>query len=408
MQERDLAIPNDTSRGINGTMPGPTDMLRSTSVAFLNSRRLLPWTALGGERMRPIKDRPPYLSSHSFYHPYFSWKEHPQVQLFVFTVYDATLYVGGGDSGMVLLSSGHCIREQSLFSKSYLKGVHPRPTRDPISLETILIAFDARWFNYYHLLCGILPRLKAAQCAVPDNVPIGLPSYCVDENDSKSFSEETYKRVVSFAAPSHRITYLDSGTYKIRKLLFLATLPERYGFSDEHIGHLAASHTPLGVPNIASAFTDIAELRPFYGIFDELRTAVTKKGGSRKNRRLYLDRGHATDPRIPSPMLPGLLAYLSRNGYERIVLDDLQFDQQVCTIAEADIIISPHGAGLTNLLFSDPGTLVVEIIQRFPNELVYRPYFYQLASGRKQPYLAFDITEQRFGLGALLDIAPLR
>jgi len=52
---------------------------------------------------------------------------------------------------------------------------------------------------------------------------------------------------------------------------------------------------------------------------------------------------------------------LEENGFETLYLERLSFKDQVQKFANADIIIAPHGAGLTNILWCKEGTKVIEL-----------------------------------------------
>ena len=63
-------------------------------------------------------------------------------------------------------------------------------------------------------------------------------------------------------------------------------------------------------------------------------------------------------------------------GYKKIVLSDYSFLDQVKIFNSADIIISPHGAGLGNLTFCMPNTLIIEIF----NDVFITPVFHCLCN----------------------------
>ncbi|HEY9696909.1 MAG TPA: glycosyltransferase 61 family protein [Trichocoleus sp.] len=56
---------------------------------------------------------------------------------------------------------------------------------------------------------------------------------------------------------------------------------------------------------------------------------------------------------------------LSQYGFEFVTLDTLPVVEQARLFANAEMIVAPHGAGLTNLIFCQPGTKVVEIFSPF-------------------------------------------
>lgn len=53
-----------------------------------------------------------------------------------------------------------------------------------------------------------------------------------------------------------------------------------------------------------------------------------------------------------------LLPLVREAGFEDVFLDDYTFPQQVQLFAQADVILGAHGAGLTNMLFSDKARVV--------------------------------------------------
>ena len=49
-------------------------------------------------------------------------------------------------------------------------------------------------------------------------------------------------------------------------------------------------------------------------------------------------------------------------GFEVICPTELSFSEQVKTFSQARIIISPHGAGLSNIVFAPANAIVVEML----------------------------------------------
>jgi capsular polysaccharide biosynthesis protein len=74
---------------------------------------------------------------------------------------------------------------------------------------------------------------------------------------------------------------------------------------------------------------------------------------------LYVSREKARVRRIKNEK--ELLGVLAPLGFECVDLADLSVSEQISLFSRARLVISPHGAGLTNLLFSRPGTKLIEI-----------------------------------------------
>ena len=68
---------------------------------------------------------------------------------------------------------------------------------------------------------------------------------------------------------------------------------------------------------------------------------------------------------------------LERNGFATIVLEDLSVAEQIAAFRAAEIIVSPHGAGLTNLIFSRPGIRILEV---FPQNGLHPSAFMRMAT----------------------------
>lgn len=109
---------------------------------------------------------------------------------------------------------------------------------------------------------------------------------------------------------------------------------------------------------------------------DFLRTqvaaALLPDGPQQKRRRLFVSRSDAAFRRVANEA--ELMPILERHGFERLILGPLAVRDQVAAFASAEIVVAPHGAGLTNLVFSPPGTTLVELFApQYQN-----PCYYQL------------------------------
>lgn len=59
-----------------------------------------------------------------------------------------------------------------------------------------------------------------------------------------------------------------------------------------------------------------------------------------------------------------LEGWLKHHGFQVLFLENMGFASQKNVFAEASIVVAPHGAGLSNLVFSRGGTRVIELFER--------------------------------------------
>ena len=113
-------------------------------------------------------------------------------------------------------------------------------------------------------------------------------------------------------------------------------------------------------------------------------------------RRVYVSRRGAARRRLLNE--DAVWALLAPHGFERVLMEELSFEAQVDLMRETRVLVAPHGAGLTNMVFCAPGTQVVEIADlAFPN-----PNFYALASALGHDY--WLIRGEGVGEGHPLDV----
>jgi hypothetical protein len=85
-------------------------------------------------------------------------------------------------------------------------------------------------------------------------------------------------------------------------------------------------------------------------------------GQAEKPVRIYISRTLPSARVIANEeeLLPGLLEM----GFQVCRLENMTFEEQVRLFRNAEVVVGPHGAGFTNLIFSKPGTRVVEILTK--------------------------------------------
>lgn len=84
-----------------------------------------------------------------------------------------------------------------------------------------------------------------------------------------------------------------------------------------------------------------------------LATATTEPD---RSRRIYVSRKDASRRRVRNEQ--ALVAALEPLGFESICAADLSVPELIDTFARADLVVGPHGAGLSYLIFSRPRRVV--------------------------------------------------
>lgn len=110
------------------------------------------------------------------------------------------------------------------------------------------------------------------------------------------------------------------------------------------------------------------------------------------SKRIYVSRGNVTRRKVINES--DVIRVLEDYGFTEISMDGKTIQEQAKIFSSAEAIVAPHGAALTNLLFIQPKTRVIEIIPHgFVNNCFYvlanygkSDYFYLSGEEIEQPY----------------------
>lgn len=208
-------------------------------------------------------------------------------------------------------------REHPLFLRPWL----PSPT--PVAGTLLDLTSPGATSNYYHFVMDVLPRYGIARSALPDLRPdlVHVP---------------------------HQLGY--------QKQLLALTGIDRHRLVQPHHRQALRAET-LVVPSHPND-----ELAAPRWVVDWLRDHLraTPHAQAAPRRRLYVTRGDR--PRTRRYVQePDLWPELERRGFERLDPGTLTVQEQIDRFASAQLVVGPHGAALTNLVFAQPGTAVVEL-----------------------------------------------
>jgi glycosyltransferase involved in cell wall biosynthesis len=146
------------------------------------------------------------------------------------------------------------------------------------------------------------------------------------------------------------------------------------GFADIDIVEVADSL--IRVQEAVWVESDLIEQMPGHHLKRFQKRIATKYadacGG--RNKRLLIER------KGPSRKIQNFLEvqeFLAKHGFETVFLEGMSIRDQISLFQSADFVIGAHGAGLTNLLFCEPGTKVLE----FMPTVEMRPFFWLISEG---------------------------
>lgn len=196
------------------------------------------------------------------------------------------------------------------------------------------LVFD-HWgtINYYHWVVESLPRLLVLQQARPDCVlllPAGVPQYIRD-----TIALFGFERILELAVGQ---------VIEARNLWFVGH-PGNFWLQDAQLLQRVQMR-------VKSCFHLTKE--PAY-------------------RRVYISRSRAAYRKLANE--EEVLALVITAGFDVYYFEEMTFAQQVELMHETQILLAQHGASLTNLLWMQPNSIVIELL----NEAAPNLAFFKLA-----------------------------
>jgi hypothetical protein len=261
---------------------------------------------------------------------------------------------------------------------------HPFPD-PPLEVSGVLGVLAGRGdLNYYHFLLDILPRLALFETA-------GVPA---PERWYVPLGQRFQREILELAGfrPGDEVVDADVHPHVLAEQLLIPGLPDQHKrIPPWTVDFIRERLRPSGI-----------ELVP--------------------GRRIYVTRGHQRHNRIVINEAE-VVELLDRRGFEVVDPGAHPVAEQIRMFAEAECIVSPHGAALTNLLFASSGASVVEILAPNYMDVSYwkladcvpgLTYRYLLGvgkqprPGREEVAVMNDITVDLDALERALDSLPVK
>lgn len=178
--------------------------------------------------------------------------------------------------------------------------------------------------NYYHWMMQCLPAIYSYTLADPAwRTVVLVPPY-------QGFQRES----LELAGLDFEVFHVEPHTcYNVPKIMICNYLH----------GAMAYSPSPFSMP-----------------LFGRMRDAALERHKSdRRAERIYVSRSDS--PNRPLANEDALMSSLSRLGFEILISSQLSLCEQISAFASAEVIVAPHGAGLSNIVFCKPGCRIYEL-----------------------------------------------
>jgi capsular polysaccharide biosynthesis protein len=199
--------------------------------------------------------------------------------------------------------------------------LNPRPAEETFDGTLVVLTSQSTSANYYHFLMDALPRLDILEAGMPNVRP---DAYLVDG-----------------AARYHR------------ELVALLGL-DRHPMLRPRRG-VAVQATRLLVPSLPNRSTVASPETTAW-----LSKSLPPRATSGLPERLYITRGGTKHTRRVDGE-DAVFDRLERRGFTRFDPGSVSVQDQIDHFAAARVIVSPHGAALTNLNFCRPGVRLLEL-----------------------------------------------
>jgi len=195
------------------------------------------------------------------------------------------------------------------------------------------ITDDVNWTNYFHWLTDFIPKIILYGDRYPSRTLLM----------SKRFMNN---------APNFVIESLE-----------LAEIP--FLVLENNVKYKIANIDLI--PRLAPTGNQRSEL--LKGIASHFRTNLSVK--NKERRRIYVSRKEVNNfPKYNKRMISNesdFLDILESFNISLITLSGMSLEKQINLFSECDLLISIHGAGLTNMLWMDKGSNIIEIRQKNPS-----------------------------------------
>ena len=280
-------------------------------------------------------------------------------------LYDARCNVVLARPGRVLRESENVWREfpdVSFHRRYYWRYHYARPRRD---LDGICMAFRSPANNYYHTLIDNLPRLYWLHQQKLRDTPVRVLM------PGTPHPWEAY--FLSKLLPSHaELNQIDPAYLWRAEHMVVGEY-----LSEQMSGALPRAYLDFFLPRVLPA-------RP-----------------RQRRHRIYISRRQAPGGRRILNE-DAVRTCMEARGFGIYLLETLDIAQQIDLFYDARVVVAPHGAGLTNTLFSK----AIDLVELHPTQAIM-PHYYFMARAMGHRYHALCANESNRHSSFAVDISGL-
>ena len=198
----------------------------------------------------------------------------------------------------------------------------------PEYIDGTVAFLSVRWGHrgYFHWICDVLARIELLRLGGIDLNSID--KFVINKFDQQ-FQIETFAHL---GIPREKIIESLEIPHIQAKTLIVPSLPQLRAYRD----------TAWASQALKRSFLNPEDLKTF-----------------NKVERIYINRLDAPHRRVVNE--DKVIEFLESWGFTSIALESMSFSEQVLCMASAKVIVAVHGAGLSNLVFCNPETKIIEI-----------------------------------------------
>ncbi len=231
---------------------------------------------------------------------------------------------------------------------------------------------------YYHWMVDILPKLGLLEKA-------GISLEEIDHFIVRSIHSEFQRSTLqALGIPLSRIYSVNQN-------------PEFFAETIIHVRYynmMGMGMQPFVPEFLKSSFSPQLQetiVERSFPLVERIRSKLRSKGKTSRKismiKRLYISRPKGVRRGVSNN--DEVEAFLETRGFTSLAMEGLSVTEQAKLLSAAEIVVSPHGGGLTNLVFCNPGTKVIELF----GEHIF-PYYYGLSNVCDLDYYAYVQNEE--------------